>query len=533
MTAATAPRVIGVVGAGTMGAGIAQVAAQVAGADTLLHDPVEGATEAALGRISDALERGVGRGRWSADDAGAARGRLRAAPSLEDLAACDLVIEAAPERLEVKHDLMRRLAAITPAVLASNTSSIPITTIAAGCPAPERVVGMHFFNPAPAMRLVEVIGGLRTSPGALALARAAGEAMGKRVIDATDTPGFVVNRCNRPFGGEALRIATERLAEPELVDRICRLGGGFRMGPFELMDLVGIDVNLAVSESFATLSYGEPRWRPSPLAARMVAAGLLGRKTGEGWYRYDGGPPHPHRPEDPPAPTVRAERGFGVVQVAGDTMLAAELRGLAAAAGWDVVSPADGASEAPALAIDAGTGPDEAPIQGGHRVLLCAEGPLHALDPAGGAVGFHALPPLGAGGLVELTRSATSSGHTAAAAEGFFSSLGLHTAWVGDAPGLVLGRIVCQLVNEAAFALGEGVGSTADVDDGMVLGLNHPRGPLAWADLIGLDHVLLVLDGLHDHFREDRYRAAPLLRALVDEGRLGTMTGAGFFDHEG
>lgn len=529
MTAATAAKVIGVVGAGTMGGGIAQLAAQAAGADTLLFDPVDGATDAALERIAGALERGVGRGRWSAEEAVDARGRLRAARTIEDLAACDLVIEAAPERLDVKHELMARLAEVTPAVLASNTSSIPITAIAAGCPAPERVVGMHFFNPAPAMRLVEVIAGQRTSPGALALARATGAAMGKRVIDATDTPGFVVNRCNRPFGGEALRVVSERLAEPDVVDRICR-AAGFRMGPFELMDLVGIDVNLAVAESFFTLSYGEPRWRPSPLAARMVAAGLLGRKTGEGWYRYDGGP---HRPEDAPPPAPGRAQHRGVAQIAGDTMLAAELRGLAAAAGWEVVSPADVAPEAPAVAIDAGAGPDEAPIQGGHRVLLCAEAPLHALDPAGGAAGFHALPPLGPGGLVELTRSETTADGTAAAAEAFFASLRLHTAWVGDAPGLVLGRVVAQLVNEAAFALGEGVASAEDIDDGMVLGLNHPRGPLGWGDLIGLDHVLLILDGLHDHYREDRYRAAPHLRALVDEGRLGTMTGAGFLEHEG
>lgn len=520
--------VIGVVGAGTMGAGIAQLAAQAAGADTLLFDPARGATDAALQRIADALERGVGRGRWSAEEAAAARGRLRAARTLDALAACDLVIEAAPERLEVKHELFAALAEVTPAVLASNTSSIPITAIAAGCPTPERVVGMHFFNPAPAMRLVEVIGGLRTSPDALALARATGTAMGKRVIDATDSPGFVVNRCNRPFGGEALRVVTERLAAPELVDRICRRGGGFRMGPFELMDLVGIDVNLAVAESFFQLSYGEPRWRPSPLAARMVAAGRLGRKTGEGWYRYGD---ERHRPDDPPAPAVHPTLR-GVAQIAGDTMLAAELRGLAAAAGWDVVSPADEAPAAPAIAIDAGARPDEAPVQGGHRVLLCAEGPLHALDPAGGAAGFHALPPLGPGGLVELTRSDTTAPETADAAESFFASLGLGTAWVGDAPGLVLGRIVAQLVNEAAFALGEGVASADDIDDGMVLGLNHPCGPLAWGDLIGLDHVLLILDGLHDHYREDRYRAAPRLRALVDEGLLGTMTGAGFFEHD-
>ncbi|MBJ7331999.1 MAG: hypothetical protein JHC95_19030, partial [Solirubrobacteraceae bacterium] len=277
-------------------------------------------------------------------------------------------------------------------------------------------------------------------------------------------------------------------------------------------------------------SYGEPRWRPSPLAARMVAGGLLGRKTGEGWYRYGD---EPHRPEDPPAPAQNRSGEDRVAQIAGDTMLAAELRGLAAASGWSVFGPADEAPDAPAIAIDAGAGPGEAPLQGGHRVLLCAEAPLHALDPAGGAVGFHALPPLGPGALVEFTRSRTTADRTADAAVVFFSSLGLRTAWVGDAPGLVLGRIVAQLVNEAAFALGEGIASEADIDDGMVLGLNHPRGPLAWADLIGLDHVLLILDGLHDHYREDRYRAAPRLRALVDEGRFGTMTGAGFFEHEG
>lgn len=527
---ATPARVIGVVGAGTMGGGIAQLAAQAAGADTLLFDPARGAADAALGRIDAALERGVGRGRWSAEEAGAARGRLRIVPTLDDLAACDLVIEAAPERLEVKHELFARLAEVTPAVLASNTSSIPITAIAAGCPAPERVVGMHFFNPAPAMRLVEVIPGLRSSPGAVALARATGEAMGKRVIDATDTPGFVVNRCNRPFGGEALRIATERLAEPSLIDRIVR-AAGFRMGPFELMDLVGIDVNLAVAESFARLSYGEPRWRPSPLAAQMVAAGLLGRKTGEGWYRYDG---PEHRPADPPAPAVRRDEGRGIIQIAGDTMLAHELRGLADAVGWHVVDPGEDAGAAPSLAIDAGLGLEEdEPLQGGHRVLLCAGAPLHALDPAGGAAGFHALAPLRPGGLVELTRSGTTSEPTARAAESFFATLGLHTAWVGDAPGLVLGRIVAQLVNEAAFALGEGVATADDIDDGMILGLNHPSGPLAWGDLIGLDHVLVLLDGLHDHYREDRYRAAPRLRALVDEGRIGTIVGAGFFEHEG
>jgi 3-hydroxybutyryl-CoA dehydrogenase len=165
--------------------------------------------------------------------------------------------------------------------------------------------------------------------------------------------------------------------------------------------------------------------------------------------------------------------------------------------------------------------------------VLCAEGSLAALDPGGAATGFHCLPPLEPVQLVELTRGETTSPAAAERTENFFATLGKHVEWVADAPGLVLGRIVCQLVNEAAFALGEGVGSADDIDAGMLLGLNHPHGPLHWADVIGLDHVLAVLDGLADEYREDRYRAAPLLRRHVLSGRLGLATGAGFFDHPG
>ncbi len=256
-----------------MGAGIAQLGV-AAGMETLLHDP-----------DPEALERGLG-------DA-------TAAPRLEDLAGCELIVEAAPERRELKRELFERLSAIAPAaVLATNTSSIPVTALAGAASSPELVVGMHFFNPPERMRLVEVIAADQTGERALEVATDAGERMGKRVIRAADGPGFLVNRCGRPFGGEALRLLTERVASVEQIDRICRVGGGFRMGPFELMDLVGIDVGLAVAKSFTELSFGEPRWRPSPLQQRMVDAGRLGRKTGHGWYRYDG---ERHRPKDPPA----------------------------------------------------------------------------------------------------------------------------------------------------------------------------------------------------------------------------------------
>ena len=505
------PDVIGVIGAGTMGAGIAQLAC-LAGARTLLHDADARALALATERIPAALERGAEKGRWSAEDAASARQRLEPVDDLDPLARCGLIIEAAPERLELKRDLFARLSEIAPeAVLASNTSSIPITAIAPAAADPSRVVGMHFFNPAPLMRLVEVIAGLESSEEALAVARATGEAMGRRVIDAADGPGFIVNRCNRPFGLEGLKLLGERAADVATIDRICRLGGGFRMGPFELSDLVGVDVGFEVSKSFHELSFGEPRWRPSPLAARQVAAGRLGRKSGRGWYEYGDGP---HRPEDPEPPEAGGGNGRLVV-VAGDLPIAEELRGLAAGAGWAAVDPIAADGEVPWLVVDCGAEPEDPPLQGGPLAILCADGSLHTLDPGGGAVGFHALPPLDAGTLVELTRSATTTPVAAQRAEEFFNSLGRHVAWVGDAPGLVLGRIVCQLVNEACFAVGEGVGSTDDVDDGMVLGLNHPRGPFAWLEAIGVPHVLAVLDALRIELGEERYRAAPLLRRLA------------------
>jgi 3-hydroxybutyryl-CoA dehydrogenase len=527
-----APGTIGIAGAGTMGAGIAQVSC-LSGARTLLHDPLAEAIERGLAQIEAQLERGVQRGRWSQEDASAARERLEAAPSLGDLKPCELVIEAAPERIEIKRELFAKLSrevVSEDCVLATNTSSLLVTAIASAATRPERVVGMHFFNPAPLMRLVEVVAGAESSGDALALARAAGEAMGKQVIDALDGPGFLVNRCNRPFGLEALKLLEEGAASVEEIDRICRLGGGFRMGPFELMDLVGVDVGLEIARSFFEQSFGEPRWRPSGIAVRTVAAGRLGRKSGRGYYDYSGGE---HRPPDPdPLP---AHGGDGLVVISGHTVIAEELRAAAEQAGWEVCSPEEAFDrEPPFLILEADLDDEllDAAPQGGPRAVCCASGSLTALDPGGGAVGFHALPPLAESALVELTRSPDSAGSAVSATERFFTTLGKHTAWVADAPGLVLGRIVCQLVNEAAFALGEGIGSGEDIDAGVRNGLNYPRGTLSWADQIGLDHVLAVLDALVDELGEDRYRAAPVLRRLAWSGRLGRRTGEGFFGYE-
>jgi 3-hydroxybutyryl-CoA dehydrogenase len=458
--AGRAAGVIGVVGAGTMGSGIAQLACK-AGARTLLHDPVPEALERGAQGVLKGLQKEADKGKLTPEQAREAGERLEPVGALEQMSSCELVIEAAPERLDVKHELYARLSEIVSddCVLASNTSSLPITAVAAGATHPERVVGMHFFNPAPLMRLLEVIAGVLSDERSLAIAQATGVAMGKDVIRAADVPGFIVNRCNRPFGLEALRLLQERIADIETIDRIVRLGGGFRMGPFELSDLVGVDTGFDVSKSFYELSFGEPRWRPSPIQARQVAAGLHGRKTGRGYYDYSG--EGPHRPADPNPPA-----GGSDAIVSGDGPLADALR-----------------------ALTQGNG-----------------GPEILVDGLGGAVDgepFYALVPLA---LVEVTGEA---------GERAFQGLGLHTARVQPAPGGVLPRIVCQLVNECAFALGEGVGSAQDIDTGMVLGLNHPRGPLAWGEQLGYKRVLAQLDALCEEYREERYRPAPALRRMA------------------
>ena len=517
-----APRRLGVVGAGTMGAGIAQ-AGCLAGMQTVLHDPVPEALARGLAQVRENLARGAERGRWSEQAAGEATARLIRAEGLEGLAEAELVVEAAPERLELKRELFARLSELCPdAVLATNTSSILVTAIAGAAARPGNVVGMHFFNPAPLMPLVEVVAAADTSEHALGIARAAGEAMGKQVIEAQDGPGFLVNRCNRPFAAEALRLLEERVATHEQIDRICRLGGGFRMGPFELMDLVGIDVGLEVARSFHEQSFGEPRWRPSRTQARMAAAGRHGRKTGRGFYHYEDGP---HRREDPQPPAAGGG-GSRVVAIDGQGALAAGLRERAAAAGFDVRAPDELGAEAPWLLVDAavpgplaelapgdlGLAPEGPPI-----LAACSDRSLAARGDIA-ACGFHLLPPVGATRLAELTCLPTTPAATTARAEEFCAALGLHTEWVADAPGLVLGRIVAQLVNEAAFAIGEGVGSAEDVDTGLTLGVNHPRGPVAWGEAIGLDHVLAAVDGLWAERREERYRAAPALRRAVATG---------------
>ncbi len=295
---------VGVVGAGTMGAGIAQIAA-LGGYRTVIYELDSKALSHGLEQLRAALRRGAERGRWREQDAIDALERVETDTIVEVLKDCDLVIEAAPEDLDLKRNLFERLASVCgpDAVLATNTSSLSVTAIASAIPEPARIVGMHFFNPPALMQLVEVVAGDESGEPALEVTAEVARGMGRTPIRARDSVGFVANRCVRPFFLESLRMLGAGIAPHEEIDRIVRLGAGLRMGPFELMDLIGIDVNFTVAKSFWEQSFGEPRWRPTMIHERMVASGRLGRKTGRGFYSYE--KDTPHRPRDPDIPGER------------------------------------------------------------------------------------------------------------------------------------------------------------------------------------------------------------------------------------
>ena len=281
---------VAVIGAGTMGSGIAQVAAQ-AGHDTYLYDTRPGSVDQALAALRKTLDKLVEKGKLSATDADALHGRIHPATDLKQLSACGLVIEAIVEDLGVKKKLFSELESVLAegAILATNTSSLSVTAIAGSCKQPERVIGLHFFNPAPLLPLVEVVPGIATDPDLASRCTDLMIAWGKTPVVCKDTPGFIVNRVARPFYGEALRIYEEGIADMATIDHAMRTIGGFKMGPFELMDLIGNDINFAVTKSVFEAFFYDPRYRPSITQQRQVESGRLGRKSGRGYYNYADG----------------------------------------------------------------------------------------------------------------------------------------------------------------------------------------------------------------------------------------------------
>jgi len=489
---------VGVIGAGAMGAGIAQIAAQ-AGHRVHLFDNRMGAADQAKATIGETLATLATKGKIARADADAAAGRIVAVHALGDLVSAGLVVEAIVEDLEAKRKLLRELEVVVApeAILASNTSSLSITALQAGMKHPGRMVGMHFFNPAPILPLVEVVSGLATDRAVAEAVYATARAWGKIPVHAASTPGFIVNRCARPFYGEALRLLAERAADPATLDAVMREAGGFRMGPFELIDLIGADVNLAVSKSVWEAYFHDARFTPSVLQQEMVAAGFHGRKTGRGYYRYgpDAVRPQPRTEAPQPAPTH--------VGIAGEGPLVAGLASRLAAAGIHVAAlPAD-PSVAPAF------------IAIGDALLVPTDGRT-ATERA--TEGEH--PDLVAYDLAldytQCTRLAvacadTCSPEAANAAIGALQAAGIAVSRVDDVAGLVVMRTVVMLANEAADAVTQGIASARDIDLAMRNGVNYPRGPLAWADAVGVGHVCTVLRNLGAQYGHERYRVAPLL----------------------
>ncbi|MEU5214875.1 3-hydroxyacyl-CoA dehydrogenase [Streptomyces sp. NPDC020807] len=476
---------VAVVGTGTMGQGIAQVAL-VAGHPVRLYDSAPGRAKEAVAALTARLDRLVEKGRMEAAARETAVGRLYAAEELAELADVALVVEAIVEHLPVKRQLFADLETVVgdDTVLATNTSSLSVTAIAGGLRLPGRFVGLHFFNPAPLLPLVEVVSGFATDADVATRAYETMKAWGKTPVRCADTPGFIVNRVARPFYAEALRIYEEGAADPATIDAALRECGGFRMGPFELTDLIGQDVNEAVTRSVWDSFYQDPKFTPSLAQRRLVESGRLGRKSGQGWFSYADGAerPEPHTAEPAEAPKR--------IVVRGDLGPAEPLVGLFEAAGITVRRKKGD----------------------GGFIQLPSGGELNLADGES-AFEYHreeilyfdlALDYARATRIVLSTGDHTSA-ETLAEAVGLFQALGKKVSVIGDVPGMIVARTVAMLADLAADAVARGVASEEDIDTAMRLGVNYPLGPLEWAAKVGYRNTTAVLQGLHKRYPTGRY----------------------------
>ena len=501
---------IGIVGTGAMGRGIAQIAAQ-AGIHVLLFDALHGAAASARETVIGTLGKLAEKGKITTEMSAAAAAKLDVVPRLDELASAQIVVEAIVENLDVKQQLFRQLEDIVAAdcILATNTSSLSVTSIAAACKQPERVAGFHFFNPVPLMKIVEVVDGLVTAPWVSEALLALGQRMGHTAVRAKDTPGFIVNHAGRGFVTEALRVLGEGVTDFLEIDCIMREIAGFRMGPFELMDLTGLDVSQPVMESIYNQYYQEPRYRPSAIAAQRLAGGLLGRKTGHGFYTYANGTPEPA-----PAATVPTTRAASVWVSQTHPEWADVLREIATAAGIEVETDYTPGQEA--LCIVTPLGMD--------ATTSCVE---QGLDP-GRTIAVDCLFGITAGKSARRTLMTTPLTTPAMrdAAHALFAADGTSVTVIRDSGGFVAQRIIACIVNIGCDIAQQRVASPPDIDRAVSLGLGYPKGPLAFGDAIGARQVLTVLENMQKFYGDPRYRPSPWLkrRALLGVSLLTAET---------
>ena len=485
---------VGVVGTGAMGQGIAQIAVQ-AGSRVKLYDLQPEAVAKASKNIHQQWDKLLEKNRFTSEQVTQFKANLQSASQLSDLSDCDLVIEAIVERLDVKKSFFAELEQLVrpTAVLVTNTSSLSVTAIASALKRPDQFAGYHFFNPVPLMKVVEVIAGLKTNPSICNALSDYAKQMGHKAVVAQDTPGFIVNHAGRGYGTEALRTVSEGIADFATIDRILKDQAGFKLGPFELMDLTALDVSHPVMESIYQQYYEEPRYRPSVITAQRLAGGVLGKKVSDGFYKYENGvaqvspePPIPEVHEMPPVwVSTRAARRAELLQLLKNLGAKIETGTSPSAQALSIVAP---------LGFDITT------------VAI-----VERLDPAR-TIGIDFLIDDKLTKRRVLATNPATRVDMREAAHALFARDGKAVSLIRDSGGFVTQRVLANIVNIACDICQQGICSPQDLETAVTLGLGYPMGPLAMGDLYGPTEILEVLFNVQTVYGDPRYRPSPWLR---------------------
>lgn len=490
--------IIGIVGAGIMGRGIAQVAAK-AGHQVILYDNWDGAVDNAMKINEKELSKLVAKGKMTGELKDTTISLMKPTMDINELAPCDLIIEAIIENKEIKQDIFKQLEDICEDVcIASNTSSISISALANGLKKPENMIGIHFFNPAPIMKLVEIIYGLQSNRDLIDDVYNLISSWGKKAVYVKSSPGFIVNRIARPFYAEALRIYEEGVSDFATIDEVIRTNGKFRMGPFELMDLIGNDTNYSVTQSTFDSYYQDPRFKPSLTQQEFSQAGLLGRKSGAGFYKYEDGK---QSGREDISKVIASNNKISEITVCGSLGTADELIPLFKKAGIKVVTAqGDGYIEFNDIKLFLANGKMASQISQQRNEKNIVQFDIN--------IDYELSPS------ITIATSLLAQEHVSSNVAALFKEIGKETLIVKDSPGLIMARTVAMLANEASSTVTNGVCDEQSADVAMENGVNYPIGPFKWIDKVGIESILNILNNLEDFYKDTRYRAD---RGLIEK----------------